>query len=73
MKRRTYLRNHVLERFHDLRTLGFLVVGEASSDDDNTSKHNTQVQLKDKQNDKCHSRMASSKGWTEALWHVSAP
>lgn len=40
-----YLWNHVLEGFHDLRTFGFLVVGETTSDDDNRGQHHTEVQL----------------------------
>lgn len=40
-----YLWDQVLEGVHDLGALGLLVVGEATSDDDNSRKHNTQVQL----------------------------
>ena len=35
----------MLEGFHDLGALGFLVVGETAGDDNHTSQHDTQVQL----------------------------
>ena len=40
-----HLGNHVLEGFHDLGALGFLVVGEAAGDDDHGRQHDAQVQL----------------------------
>lgn len=40
-----YLRDHVLEGLHDLRALGFLEVGEAAGDDDDSRQHDTQIQL----------------------------
>lgn len=41
----THLWDQVLEGVHDLGALGLLVVGEATSDDDDSRKHDTQVQL----------------------------
>ena len=40
-----HLWDQVLEGVHDLGALGLLVVGEATSDDDDSGKHHTQVQL----------------------------
>ncbi len=40
-----YLWDQVLKGIHDLGALGLLIVGEATSDDDDSRKHNTQVQL----------------------------
>ena len=40
-----YLWDQVLEGIHDLGALGLLVVRKATSDDDDSRKHDTQVQL----------------------------
>lgn len=42
----SYLRHHVLKRFHDLGALGLLIIWEAASDEDHSSEYDTQVQLK---------------------------
>lgn len=39
------LRNHVLERLHDLGALRLLVVREDTSHDDDSGKYNTQVKI----------------------------
>lgn len=41
-----HLRHHFLEGVHDSRALGLLEVGETASDDDHSSQHHTQIQLK---------------------------